>query len=158
MGIEELLPGLLKATEQRFGKRVGGAIATAFLVVLLLGAGAFFLNLFVDNAIRPIAGFANLDIANLNTADVLATFLVFLPGAAIYVAIVIAVNWGMRAWSWRKLREERLHNIRMARAYRSALNRVAADLRAQGIILVEQEINEELRRLGYVISEDAKHE
>ena len=158
MGIEELLPGLLKVTEQKFGKRVGGALATVFLLLILLGGGAFFLKLFVDNAIAPLVGFTDIDFANLNVADFANTMLVFLPGAVVYAAIVVSVNWGLRAWSWRKLRAERLHNRRMAREYKRALYRITADLRTQGVVIVEKQLEEEHRMLTAIITEDAKYE
>lgn len=54
--MEEFLPGLLKAMEERLG-RFGRPLTTFVVICLAFGAAAWGIKLFIDNAISPLTKF-----------------------------------------------------------------------------------------------------
>ena len=54
MDTGELLPGLFKVMEERLGEKRGRWVTSGFIVIIVLGIGAFMVSLFVEKAVLPV--------------------------------------------------------------------------------------------------------
>ena len=82
----DLLPGLVEVTEERLGRPWGRRVTTSFTVAVLLGAGAWFLKLFFDNAVKPVVGVFYVESVSVNLVEILT---VYGMGALLVVAVTI---------------------------------------------------------------------
>ena len=99
MGIEELLPGIIRLMEERFG-RIGRPVTTALLFMLAMAIMAWCLGMVWDKVIAPILKFFGVELVVMNQEMGANVFLVVLGFIAmivlfgllvVYVASIMAV-------------------------------------------------------------------
>ena len=84
--MEEFLPGLVKVMEERLG-RFGRPLTTIVVISLALGACAWGIKLFVDNAVSPIYKviLSLMNIQGLSVEEFITPFV-------IYIALLIVIS------------------------------------------------------------------
>ena len=154
MAVEELFPGLVKVTEERLGQRIGRPLTTVFTVVVLFGAGAWFIKLFVDNAVKPVVSVFYVESISVNLVEILT---IYGTGAALMGAVMFAANRIQMAQLNRKheaILEDRRQNHRYYRGYISGLNKIAIELQQQGVELSTDWLDAEIVKLTAELREE----
>ena len=97
---EAFLPGLVKVIEERLG-RLGKPVSTIFVLLLVLGIGAWMLDLFIGKVVLPIANFLD-DVISSQTFEIDVGSTITIVVVLVFTTLIIA---GFSWWINRRLND-----------------------------------------------------